>query len=318
MRLEKGMNSRVCFLLCLVLATSGLSASAAPLASGTAITRAVMKYFGKEGIEEGTEYLAKQGGREMAERLSAAALREGGEEAVEELSKLAAKHGPELLRALDNAPQVAPIMAALRELPEAQARAAMVRLAAGTGGRELAESVVKNGAAALRSELLHPGVGNLLAKTLGQEGAEMATRLTTDQAVMVARHADDLVALPASQRKSVLALIRNDTERVVSFLGRFAADNPGKTLFTVATTTVLLAESERILGGDEIVFDADGNPVVVTKAGLAGRTMKVGGEALGKISDDYIRPLYQIVLVFLAAFAGLFLLTRFLPKRASE
>ena len=92
-----------------------------------------------------------------------------------------------------------------------------------------------------------------------------------------AQHADDLAKLPASQRQSVLAILRSDTERMVGFMGRFAADNPGKVLFTAATTTVILAESDRILGGDEIVFEADGNPIVVTKAGLMGRTLDSGG-----------------------------------------
>ncbi|MEM6469248.1 MAG: hypothetical protein AAF802_06735 [Planctomycetota bacterium] len=303
-------------ILFVLTGTASTHCIAAPSTSAS-IVRAVMKYFGKEGAEEATEYLAKQGGREMAERVSAVAFREGGEQAVEELSELAAKHGPELLRALDNAPQVAPVMAAIRELPEAQARSAIARLA-GSGGRELAESIAESGTAVLRSELLHPGVGSMLTKAFGQEGAELASKLTTDQAVMVARHADDLLTLPAKQRQGVLSLIRNDTERVVAFLGRFAADNPGKTLFSVATTTVLLAESDRILGGDEIVFDAEGNPIVVTKAGLAGRTMKAGGEVLAKVSDDYIRPLYLAALAFLCVFATLILVSRLWPKRATE
>ena len=47
--------------------------------------------------------------------------------------------------------------------------------------------------------------------------------------------------------------------------------NPGKVLFTAAGTTLVLAESERFLGGDEIVFGKDGNPQVVSKPGLIGR-----------------------------------------------
>ena len=47
------------------------AASLPGVMSGTAVARAIMKYFGKEGTEEATEYLARQGGRELAERVDA-------------------------------------------------------------------------------------------------------------------------------------------------------------------------------------------------------------------------------------------------------
>lgn len=300
---------------CLVLFLFGVSALASPdahagaagIMSGTAVAKAILKYFGKEGTEEATEYLARQGGREIAERVGTAALREGGEEAAEQVGRLASKYGPEALAALDNAPELAPVLAALDELPEAQVRSALARLSAGPAGRELAQTVGRVGASALRSELAHPGVGGMLARVLGDDGSELASKLTTDQAIAVGRHADDLAALPTAPRQGVMALLRSDAERMVGFMGRFAADNPGKTLFTAATTTIILAESERILGGDEIVFDADGNPIVVSKAGIAGRTMKAGGEALGHVSINYVRPLFITAVAFVATFATLFL-----------
>lgn len=298
----------------LVLLTAAGAASpiahAVPMLSGTAVARAVMKYFGKEGIEEGTEFMARQGGREMAERIAATALREGGEETAEKVAKFAADHGPEALRAFDNAPQLAPVLAALEELPESQVRGALSRLAAGASGRELAASVSRVGASALRTEMAHPGIGAALTRSLGDEGADLASKLSTDQAIAVTRHADDLAALPTSQRQGVMALLHSDAERMVQFMGRFAADNPGKTLFTAATTTVLLAESERILGGDEIVFDAEGNPIVISKTGLAGRTLQAGGRVVAEVSNSYIRPLYLTVMAFVVTFATLFLLMK--------
>ncbi|KAA5544560.1 hypothetical protein FYK55_09585 [Roseiconus nitratireducens] len=287
------------------------SAGPAPLLSGTAIAKAIVKYFGKEGSEEASEYLAKRGGREIAERVSRQAVKQGGEEAAEQVSRLAAKYGPEALAALDNVPAVGPVLAALDELPESQVRAALARLSAGSAGRELAETVGRHGVKALRSELAHPGIGGILVRALGDDGAELAGSLSTDQAVMVARHADDLAALPATQRNGVLAMLRNDTERVVAFMGRFAADNPGKTLFTVATTTVILAEPDRILGGDEVVFDADGNPIVVSKSGLAGRTLSAGGEAIAHVSMNYVRPLFIAAMVFIGTFFTLWMLLKF-------
>ncbi|OYP31006.1 hypothetical protein [Rhodopirellula sp. MGV] len=278
--------------------------------SGAAVARAVLRYFGKEGAEEATEFLARSGGRELAERVATTALREGGEETTEQVALFVSKHGPDALKALDNAPEIRPLLSALDELPEAQVKTALARLSAGASGRELAEAVAKNGSKVLQSELRHPGVGGFLARSLGDDGAKLAGELSTDQAIAVARHADDLAALPATQRAGVMRLLHQDAEKMVGFLGRFAAANPGKTLFTAATTTIVLAESDRILGGDEIVFDADGNPIVVTKAGLIGRTMESGGKALGHVSDRYIQPLYYAVLAFGVAFAALYVFTK--------
>ena len=276
----------------------------------TSVTRAITKYFAKEGSEEGAAFLAKKGGREMVERVAGAAAREGGDEAVEQVAKLAGKYGPEAISALDNAPSVMPVLRALDEIPESQAKAALARLAAGTAGRELADTVTKYGATALRSELAHPGVGTALVRSLGDDGAELASKLTTEQAIAVARHADDIAKLPQAQRTGILAMLRRDTEKAVGFVGRFVENNPGKTLFTVATTTVILAEPDRILGGDEVVFDADGNPIVVTKKGLADRGMAAGGEALAHTSENYIQPVFLTVMAFLGTFFGCWLLLK--------
>jgi hypothetical protein len=203
-----------------------------------------------------------------------------------------------------------PIISALDEIPESQVKSALARLAAGSSGRELAELVSRYGGTALRSELAHPGVGMTLLRSLGDEGADLAGKLSSDQAIAIARHADDIAKLPGAQRRSVMSLLRSDTEKMVGFVGRFAENNPGKTLFTVATTTVILAEPDRILGGDEIVFDAEGNPIVVTKTGFVDRGMAAGGEAAAHVSSEYLRPLYITALVFVGSFFGLWMLLK--------
>lgn len=280
--------------------------AAVPVAAvSTSIAKSIARFFGKEGTEEASEYLAQRGGRELMERVAAAASREGGEAAVDRVAKLTAEHGPEALAALDNAPQMLPVLNALDSLPPAEVKQSLVRLAAGSSGRELAESVQRYGTAALRSELRHPGVGLTLVKSLGDDGAELAARLTDDQAITVARHADSIATLPAQQRQGVLALLHSDADRMVRFMGRFAEANPGKTLFTAATTAIILAEPERILGGDEIVYDAEGNPILMSKAGLLGRTFDAGGSVAEHISERYVRPLLFAIAAFIGAFVGL-------------
>lgn len=298
----------------LVIAATLFSAAPAEAAFvpavASSIGRAVLKFFGKEGSEEATEYLAKKGGLEVVERVTKVAGKEGGEEAVEQVARLTAKHGPEALAALDNVPSIAPILKSLDELPESQVSAALARLSAGTPGRELAETVGKYGTAALRSELKHPGVGVVLVRSLGDEGAELASKLSGDQAIAIARYADDIAKLPQSQRQGVLALIKNDTDRMVAFVGRFVEDNPGKILFSAATTTVILAQPDRILGGDEIAYDADGNPIVVTRGGLIGRSMDAGGDVAAHVSDKYLQPLFFTVMAFAGTFAAIWVLVK--------
>lgn len=276
-----------------------------PASVGSSLFKAIAKYFGKEGSQEAGEYLAREGSQQLLERVARTAVRQGGDDAVEGVARLARQHGPDALKAFDQSPSVVPLLKALDELPESQVGPALSRLAAGSQGRELAEAVTRYGAAALRSELKHPGVGVVLVRQLGDDGAELASRLTTDQAVTVGRHADDIASLPSSQRTGVLSLLHRDAERMVGFMGRFVEANPGKSLFTVATTTVILAESERILGGDEVVFDAEGNPIVVSKDGVLGRSIKAGGSAAAHLSDRYLQPLFLAALVFLGTFAAI-------------
>lgn len=296
--------------VCMLLSSPTTGEAAIVPAVATSIGRALLKYFGREGGQEATEYLAKKGGKEVIERVTTTAAKQGGEEAVEQVAKLASKHGPDALAALDNAPNVVPVLKALGELPESQVQTALVRLAAGTPGRELSEAIGRFGTAALRSELKHPGVGMILVRSLGDEGAELAARLTDDQAIALARHAKEIAALPQPQRAGLLAMFRGETDRMFTFMGRFVEDNPGKMLFSVATTTVILAQPERILGGDEITFDADGNPVVVTKAGLIGRSMDAGGEVAAHVSDKYLQPLFFAVMAFVGTFAAIWVLIK--------
>ena len=288
------------------------SSAATPhvLGAASSIGRAIVKYFGREGAEEGAEYLAKQGGKKLAQKVTAKAAKQGGDDAVEQAAKYVSKHGPEALRALDNAPSIAPILSALDEIPASQVQSALTKLAAGTTGRELAETVTKYGSKALTSELKHPGVGMVLVRSLGDDGAELAAKMTTSQAITVAKHVDDLAKLPSAQRSGIMGMFRNDTEKMASFVGDFVKANPGKSLFTVATTTVVLAEPERILGGDEVVFDAEGNPVLISKGGIVGRSIEATGKAAKHVSDGYIRPLYLTLLAFVGTFFALWLILK--------
>ena len=268
----------------------------------SSVGKAVLKYFGKQGGEEAAEYLSRKGGREIMERVTLTATRQGGDEAVEQVAKLTGKYGPDALAALDNAPSIMPLIRTLDELPPTQAKQALTLLAAGKPGRELAEAVAVHGGSALRMELQHPGVGLALVRGLGDEGVELASKMTAKQRSLIAGHASDIASLPATQKTRVMQMLKENTGEMVGFVGRFVEANPGKTLFTVAATTVILAEPDRILGGDEIVFDADGNPVLISKSGFADRALEAGGQVASHVSTNYLRPVYLTVMAFVGVF----------------
>jgi len=293
--------------LALILCLGGLTfhtqpAQAVVPAVVSSVGKAVLKYFGKQGSEEAAEYLSRKGGKEIMERVVLTATRQGGDEAVEQVAKLTGKYGPDALAALDNAPSIMPLIRTLDELPSSQVRTALTHLAAGKPGRELAEAVAQYGGSALRMELQHPGAGLVFVRAFGDEGVELASKLTKKHRILIAGHADDIAKLPATQKAGVMGMLKGNTDEMVAFVGRFVEENPGKILFTVAATTVILAEPDRILGGDEIVFDADGNPVVMRKGGFAGRAIEAGGEVASHVSTNYLRPVYLTVMAFVGVF----------------
>jgi len=252
--------------LILVLVTTTMPCSLAHASVGGEIVKAIGRYLAKETGQEATEQavkqMTKQVGEELIERTAHKVVREGGEKSLLEVGELVTRHGPEVVRALDNAPEALPVLRLLDELPAEEVVTAASRLAAGSTGRELATLSTKLGIVALRAEARHPGVGVRFARALGSDGAELSLRLTTDQAVQIGRHVDDIAKLPANQQSGLLAMISGNADRFAAFVGRFVEQNPGKLLFTAATTPIILANSAAIFGDGNIVFDEDGNPVL--------------------------------------------------------
>jgi hypothetical protein len=236
------------------------------------VVEAIAKYLTKKGGRELTEELAEFGGEATVRRVAERAVREGGDDALDAFVRIAQAHGPDAVRAVDNAVNVPRLLRAVDDLPEDVAAQALRRLGAGADGRALAEVVETFGSRALHAEVRHPGIGGQLVAILGDDGATLATRVSRDQAITISRHADDIAKLPESQRAQLMKLLRENTDRMVIFMGRFIEKNPGKVLFTVAATPVVLANADKILGGEgQIVPGPDGEPVYVSKPGMVER-----------------------------------------------
>jgi hypothetical protein len=135
---------------------------------------------------------------------------------------------------------------------------------------------------------------------LGDDGVELAARLNRHQAITLAKHTDDIAELAAAQGTGIVRLFYDDTKGMIAFIGRFMEQHPGKVLFTAGTTTVILANAERILGGADIVLDADGNPTVVSKPGLMDRVVAQAVEGV-------LHPLLNVLLPIIAIGAALWI-----------
>lgn len=287
------MRQTIClaFVSLSFLIVDAVTAQTAVLREGAErLLNAVVKFFGKTGSREIGEELAEHGGEAFVRDLAQGLVREGGQEALEKVAELTGKYGPDVLRAVDNAPSPTTILRALDELPAEQVGPAIKRLSAGPEGKVLAVLVERYGANALRTEIAHPGIGVRLVQNLGDDGIRLSLRLSREQAITVARHAEDIAKLPSEQKNKVLYLLYNDTKQMIDFMGRFIERNPGMTLFTVATTTIILANSERILGGDNIIYDKDGNPQLVSKPGLLDRILE-------KTTSYLLRPVINVLLL---------------------
>ena len=291
----------VVVMLLMSLGTAGVAVATPAAPIFKSLSRWATKRFGKEGIKK----LGKETSEEAVERVAAKVIKEGGEEFLEQVSVLAAKHGPDVVRALDNAPAVTPILRALDELPAEQIPKALARLSGKTSGRELAETTARYGVKALTAELRHPGIGGRFLRLLGDDGASLCGKLTRDQGITVGRHLDDIAKLPPTQKNALLEVVSSQTDRMCRFLGGFVEDNPGKVLFTSGTTVLVLAESERLFGSDEIVFDDDGKPYLISKPGFFERSFNLPFDMFSEEIKSLIRGVAIVLIVALASYSML-------------
>lgn len=307
------MNSFVRLLLAVLLSMSVNSSLAQASAGGTlikAMGRYLAKETGKEATEQAAKEMAKQVGEELIERTAQKVIAEGGEKSLLEVSELVAQHGPEVVRALDNAPNAVPLIKLLDELPAAEVGQAAARLGAGSAGRELATISSQLGTRALSAEVKHPGVGLKFAKALGSDGVDLSLKLTTDQAVQIGRHVDDIALLPPSERSQLVSMISSNTDRFAAFVGRFVENNPGKVLFTAATAPIILANSDAIFGDGQIEYGPDGKPILLANGQPVRTHPGLLPTAASDIGDTVKAPvqttLYWLggVVVILASLAG--------------
>lgn len=260
----------------LSLSPPALAQAAAAAASGAkAVARQITDVLTRRAAREGTEALTRElaelGGetalRETVERIA----REGGEEALKRAASLVERHGFDAARMLRSvSPSQAPtILRAVDELPAELAPAALRALVRPAEGQALAGLTMRFGPQALEAAARHPGVGASLLGRLGPEGMAVVRSASTDHAVSVLRHADDIAALPNVERAGVLRLIASQPAKAAAFL-----DAHPKFFLIGGAGAILAANADRIFDGSaEIVIGPDGKPTLVERAGFLERAV---------------------------------------------
>ncbi|HWB06228.1 MAG TPA: hypothetical protein VG796_24610 [Verrucomicrobiales bacterium] len=224
-----------------------LALFAAPLvrAQGGAVVRAaaeVGEIVLRRGGTEAAEELAKIGGKKAVQELMEQAAKEGGETLMKQTASLAEKHGVLALKAMQGAPGT--VVRAVDGIP---AELAEKGLRAIVSEPVVMQKMVKEfGSSALETAARHPGLAGKISSGMGREGLEMASKLTTEEASILARHAGTIAKLPAAERASVVGLMKQSPAKVL----RWMETHPKLLLAGSATAAVVLARKEIFGEGD--------------------------------------------------------------------
>jgi hypothetical protein len=268
-------------LLCALIASPALAQAKV---AKEVIEEAVELIFKRAGKQE-LEQLAEAGGRQLVRETLEKSAEEGGEALVKQSTKYGLEHGPLALRAIGRSPKQ--IVAALDNLQPALRGPALRAIE-----REpqlLTRLISQHGAQALEAAAKHPGVGAQLGEKLGGEGLSAAKNLTTDQAIVVARHADEIAALPAAERSAFYGKLNKAPGAVVDFLEKHP-----KTLLTAAGVTAFIAAKDDILG------PPSGDPANPAAKRGGGLVYNVWQDTLGVVR----KPLGMVTTVLVALVAG--------------
>jgi hypothetical protein len=232
------MKTLVILFLTLIAAPLVRAQGGAALRAAEELGEVILRRGGTEAAEE----LAKIGGQKAVQELMEQAAKEGGEVLMKQTAQLAEKHGVLALNAMRGAPGavVRAVDGMPAELAE-QGLRAIVREPAAMQGM-----VREFGSSALETAAKHPGLAGKISSGMGKEGLDIARNVTTREATILARHADDIAKLPAAERASVMNLIKQSPGKVLAWIER----HPKILIAGSATTAVVLARKEIFGEGD--------------------------------------------------------------------
>jgi hypothetical protein len=217
-----------------------------------------------QGSKKAARELAEYGGKEAVQATLEKAAREGGDELVEKVVAYGRRYGIAAVRVINHAPTS--YVNALDGVPED-----LVERAIWAVQREpevMAKLVRDYGSDALLLATKHRGIGGELVSKLGDEGIRLGKALSERQAIVAARYADTIAALPQPQQSRVIGAIVAAPARTLGFLEKHP-----KVLLTTAGVGTFIALKDDMLGQDEEVQIAPDGTRMVRKRGFIERTL---------------------------------------------
>ena len=248
------------------------------------IAEAIVKKGGTEAAQELAEFGGKQAIQEVLEK----ATREGGEELAGKVIRYGRKYGLSAVKTIDNAPAL--YVKALDEMPET-----LVERALWAAQREptvVTRLLSQHGSDALQVAAKYRGVGTDIVTKLGDDGVRMARNVTENQAIVLARYADDIAALPPVRKSQVVDAILSAPGRVIDHMEKHP-----RVFLTIAGITTLVALKGDVFGNDEVItLNPDGSRTI-SKRGLVDRILDRVQAILTVLLDRFQMILSAILAV---------------------
>jgi hypothetical protein len=256
-------HSIIALMMLVVFASAPRQARAQAQVAKEVVETAVEQIFtqtSKQGLRELTE----MGGRQAVQDVLEQSAREGGEQLVRKVTQYGLDEGPAALRAIGRSP--AKMVEALDGLsPELRSSAIS---AVARDPQVILPLVRQYGAPALEIAARHPGVGEQVVEKLGQDGIRLGKQLTTDQSIVLARHADEIAELAPAQRSTVVQQIIKSPGKVLDYL-----ETHPKVLRTAAGVGIVLAIKDQLIGdggasrilGDGRIVSTPGHPGLIER-----------------------------------------------------
>lgn len=167
------------------------------------------------------------------------------------------QYGMEAIRVIDRAP--VNYVKALDNLPADRIQPSLWAVARNPVAMD---RLVKDyGSDALLIASRHRGIGPDLMMKLGRDGIRIGKKISGKQAIILARHADEIAAMAPTRRTEILKAIYEAPGKMIRFLEKHP-----KTLRTAAGIAAFITLKNEILGNQTtIIKNPDGTETVITK-----------------------------------------------------
>jgi hypothetical protein len=285
-RMVRRRSSVVAIIAVVLCCTSNVAPATADVRSEAAreIAEQVLKKFGKEAAEEGTE--------KFAVKVEALATRHG-DEALDAVKKV----GPKAVRVIEeagaNGTQAAKLLARYGDDGAWLARQQGALPLYAKYGDDAAEAMIK-----------HPGIAEPVVAAYGKEGAEALVKLNKENAVWLSRMINEGELAKIGRQQELLGVVSKYGDGAMQFIWRHKA-----ALAVTAGLTAFLANPQPFI---------DGTQQLAT--GVLENVAKPIAETPGKVlsNADWTPVLVAIVVVVFVYLFTRNLLPRMLERRAAR